>query len=89
MGGVLIIISIVMPTLLWADLRYPYVWIAIARAAGLRLDRLPRRLRQDHASSAISGSAGRRKLLYQFSMGFVLRRGAAVHARLRRFLHRR
>src|SRR5437763_12268223 len=29
MGGVLIIISIVIPTLLWADLRNPYVWIAI------------------------------------------------------------
>src|SRR6202161_2674752 len=29
MGGVLIIISIVVPTLLWADLRYPYVWIAV------------------------------------------------------------
>src|SRR6267142_2000222 len=29
MGGVLIIISIVIPTLLWADLRYPYVWIAM------------------------------------------------------------
>ena len=48
MGGVLIIISIVVPTLLWADLRYPYVWIAIAGAAGLRLDRLPGRLRQGH-----------------------------------------
>ena len=29
MGGVLIIISIVIPTLLWADLRNPYVWIAL------------------------------------------------------------
>jgi phospho-N-acetylmuramoyl-pentapeptide-transferase len=29
MGGVLIIISIVVPTLLWADLRHPYVWIAL------------------------------------------------------------
>src|ERR1700694_5133442 len=29
MGGVLIVISIVLPTLLWADLRNPYVWIAI------------------------------------------------------------
>jgi len=30
MGGVLIIISIVIPTLLWADLRYPYVWSVTA-----------------------------------------------------------
>ncbi len=29
MGGVLIIISIVVPTLLWANLRNPYVWIAM------------------------------------------------------------
>src|SRR5262252_8453382 len=30
MGGVLIIISIVVPTVLWADLRLSYVWIALA-----------------------------------------------------------
>jgi phospho-N-acetylmuramoyl-pentapeptide-transferase len=29
MGGVLIIISILIPTLLWADLSNPYVWIAL------------------------------------------------------------
>src|SRR6185295_14879308 len=29
MGGVLIVISIVIPTLLWADLRFLYVWIAL------------------------------------------------------------
>src|ERR1700737_2601601 len=29
MGGVLIVISIVVPTLLWADLRHLYVWIAV------------------------------------------------------------
>src|ERR1700693_2138553 len=29
MGGVLIVISIVIPTLLWADLRQFYVWIAL------------------------------------------------------------
>jgi phospho-N-acetylmuramoyl-pentapeptide-transferase len=29
MGGILIIISIVVPTLLWANLRNPYVWIAM------------------------------------------------------------
>ncbi len=30
MGGLLIIISILVPTLLWADLTNPYVWIALA-----------------------------------------------------------
>jgi len=29
MGGLLIVISIVVPTLLWANLRNPYIWIAI------------------------------------------------------------
>jgi phospho-N-acetylmuramoyl-pentapeptide-transferase len=29
MGGVLIVISIIVPTLLWADLRFTYVWIAL------------------------------------------------------------
>src|SRR4030095_11257447 len=29
MGGVLIIISIIIPTLLWTDLTNPYVWIAL------------------------------------------------------------
>src|SRR3974377_2496619 len=34
MGGVLIIISIVVPTLLWADLSSRYVWIALAALTG-------------------------------------------------------
>jgi phospho-N-acetylmuramoyl-pentapeptide-transferase len=29
MGGVLIVISIVVPTLLWADLTNPYIWVAL------------------------------------------------------------
>jgi phospho-N-acetylmuramoyl-pentapeptide-transferase len=29
MGGVLIVMSIVVPTLLWTDLRNPYVWVAL------------------------------------------------------------
>src|SRR5580658_8690680 len=34
MGGILIIVSIVIPTLLWADLRNSYVWIAHAALIG-------------------------------------------------------
>src|SRR5947209_3964668 len=34
MGGVLIIICMVIPTLLWVDLRNPYVWIAMAGLIG-------------------------------------------------------
>ena len=70
MGGVLIIISIVIPTLLWADLRYPYVWIALAALVGFGwigfLD--------DYAkitSQRNLGLTGQRKLIYQFSLGFA------------------
>ena len=31
MGGVLILVSIVLPTLLWANLRNPFVWLVVAR----------------------------------------------------------
>ena len=31
MGGVLIVISIIVPTLLWANLEFTYVWIACSR----------------------------------------------------------
>lgn len=34
MGGVLILFAIVMPTLLWADLRNPYVWVVLVTVAG-------------------------------------------------------
>src|SRR6476469_1411482 len=37
MGGVLIIISIVIPTLLWADLRLPYIWVALLGLMGYGL----------------------------------------------------
>ena len=30
MGGLLICVSIVVPTLLWANLRVPAVWVALA-----------------------------------------------------------
>ena len=33
MGGVLIVISIIVPTLLWADLSNPYVWMAVLSTA--------------------------------------------------------
>ena len=34
MGGVLILASVIVPTLLWADLLNPYVWIAVIATAG-------------------------------------------------------
>jgi phospho-N-acetylmuramoyl-pentapeptide-transferase len=70
MGGVLIIISIVIPTLLWADLRYPYVWIAIAALLGFGwigfLDDYAKITKRRNL-----GLSGKRKLAYQFIMGFA------------------
>jgi phospho-N-acetylmuramoyl-pentapeptide-transferase len=70
MGGVLIVISIVIPTLLWADLRYPYVWIALAGLIGYGwigfLDDYAKVTKQRNL-----GLSGKRKLVYQFVMGFA------------------
>jgi phospho-N-acetylmuramoyl-pentapeptide-transferase len=70
MGGILIIISIVIPTVLWADLRSPYVWIAIAALLGYGwigfLDDYAKVTKRRNL-----GLSGRRKLVYQFSMGFA------------------
>jgi phospho-N-acetylmuramoyl-pentapeptide-transferase len=70
MGGVLIIISIVIPTLLWADLRYPYVWIALGALVGYGwigfLDDYAKITRRRNL-----GLSGKRKLLYQFAMAFL------------------
>jgi len=69
MGGVLIIISIVIPTLLWADLRYPSVWAAIAALLGYGwigfLDDYAKVTKRRNL-----GLTGRRKLVYQFLMAF-------------------
>src|SRR3977135_957555 len=71
MGGVLIIISIVIPTLLWADLRFLYVWIAIlgllANAAmGFADDYLKVSRRRN------LGLTPRKKFLLQVGVAFAL-----------------
>jgi phospho-N-acetylmuramoyl-pentapeptide-transferase len=70
MGGVLIIVSIVIPTLLWADLRFPYVWIALAALLGYGwigfLDDYAKVTRRRNL-----GLSGRQKLFYQFLMAFL------------------
>ena len=87
MGGVLIIISIVVPTLLWADLRNPYVWIATLTLLAFGwigfLDDYAKITKQRNL-----GLSGKRKLLYQFIVGFCFRRRAALHAHLGRFQYR-
>ncbi|MGD0774025.1 MAG: phospho-N-acetylmuramoyl-pentapeptide-transferase [Candidatus Solibacter sp.] len=70
MGGILIIISIVVPTLLWADLSNPYVWIATLTLLAFGwigfLDDYAKVTRQRNL-----GLSGKRKLLYQFIVGFA------------------
>jgi phospho-N-acetylmuramoyl-pentapeptide-transferase len=72
MGGVLIIISIVIPTLLWADLRYPYVWIALFALTGYGLigfwDDYTKVTKKRNL-----GITGRRKMAYQIlvALGFA------------------
>jgi phospho-N-acetylmuramoyl-pentapeptide-transferase len=69
MGGVLIIISIVIPTLLWADLRNVYVWVAMASLVAYGwigfLDDYAKVTNRRNL-----GISGKRKLFYQFIVGF-------------------
>jgi phospho-N-acetylmuramoyl-pentapeptide-transferase len=69
MGGVLIIISIVVPTLLWADLTYTYVWVAIAALIVFGwigfLDDYAKVTNRRNL-----GLSGKRKLFYQFIAAF-------------------
>ena len=55
MGGLLILTRRSMPTLLWADLTNPYVWIAVLATVGVRRRRLPRRLPEDRRAARITG----------------------------------
>src|SRR5215470_9555928 len=70
MGGVLIIISIVVPTLLWADLTYEYVWVAIGALVGFGwigfLDDYAKITNRRNL-----GLSGKQKLLYQFGVAFL------------------
>src|SRR5438093_7584411 len=71
MGGVLIIISIVIPTLLWADLRDSYVWVAllslVAYGAIGFFDDYAKILQRRNL-----GFTARRKFALQVVMAFVL-----------------
>ncbi|HLI82975.1 MAG TPA: phospho-N-acetylmuramoyl-pentapeptide-transferase [Bryobacteraceae bacterium] len=69
MGGVLIIISIVVPTLLWADLSYEYVWVALGALVAFGwigfLDDYAKVTRRRNL-----GLSGTQKLIYQFTVAF-------------------
>src|SRR5215472_12078994 len=71
MGGVLIIISIVIPTLLWADLRVSYVWVALLALVGYGLigflDDYQKLMKRQNL-----GVTGRHKLLMQVGLAVVV-----------------
>jgi phospho-N-acetylmuramoyl-pentapeptide-transferase len=71
MGGVLIILSIVISTVLWADLSVGYIWIAVVGtiafgAIGFTDDYLKVRRRQN------LGLTGKQKLLFQFAAALLI-----------------
>ena len=68
MGGLLILTAALVPTLLWADLTNPYVWIAVLATAAFGGDRVRRRLPEDRpplasrpAAALQDGLADRRR----------------------------
>jgi phospho-N-acetylmuramoyl-pentapeptide-transferase len=69
MGGVLILISIIVPTLLWADLSYEYVWVALGALVAFGwigfLDDYAKVTRRRNL-----GLSGMQKLIYQFTVAF-------------------
>ncbi len=52
MGGLLILTAAIVPTLLWADLSNPYIWIAVLATVGFGAGRVPRRLPEDRPAVA-------------------------------------
>ncbi len=86
MGGLLIVVSIVLPTLLWSDLSNNFVWLAVFStlafgAIGFADDYLKVVRKQN------LGLNGRSKLLLQTLVAFVDRRGADSDAGRGRVLH--
>jgi phospho-N-acetylmuramoyl-pentapeptide-transferase len=71
MGGVLIIISIVIPSLLWADLRFPYVWVAVLALVGYGMigfiDDYQKLMKKRNL-----GITGRHKMLMQVGLALVI-----------------
>ncbi|MCC6859284.1 MAG: phospho-N-acetylmuramoyl-pentapeptide-transferase [Bryobacterales bacterium] len=71
MGGVLIVVSIVIPTLLWADLSNPYIWLALLGLVAYGcigfIDDYAKVLKRRNL-----GLSGRRKFGLQVLVAFVI-----------------
>ena len=70
MGGILIVFSILVPTLLWTNLKNPFVWLAVVStlaygAIGFADDYLKIRNRRN------MGLTGRQKITLQFLVSFI------------------
>lgn len=71
MGGILIIISLFIPTLLWADLANPYIWLALLSTLGFGLIGF-----MDDYIKIVKkrslGLRGRSKLIFQFLIALFI-----------------
>ncbi len=66
MGGLMILTSMAIAILIWMDLTNPLRLGVPVRDAGIRRDRLPRRLRQGEEARATAGVSGRTRLIGEF-----------------------
>ena len=70
MGGLLIVLATVIPTLLWANLGNPYIWIAVFVTVGFGaigfVDDYKKVIRKDS-----KGLSAKKKLLFQFALAAV------------------
>jgi phospho-N-acetylmuramoyl-pentapeptide-transferase len=70
MGGLLIVLAMVIPTLLWANLGNPYIWIAVLVTVGFGaigfVDDYKKVIRKDS-----KGLSPRKKLLFQFALAAI------------------
>ena len=70
MGGLLIVLATVIPTLLWANLGNPYIWIAVLVTVGFGaigfVDDYKKVIRKDS-----KGLSPRKKLLFQFALAAI------------------
>jgi phospho-N-acetylmuramoyl-pentapeptide-transferase len=68
MGGSLLLFAIVVPTVLWADLTNPYIWMALAVTFGFSMVGFIDDMRKIRKRDS-KGLSGRAKLILQFAIG--------------------
>lgn len=77
MGGLMILISVTISTLLWADLSNPYVWFVLTVMIGFgAIGFVDDYLKLTHRNT--KGLSGRKKLLWQILISFVVAIGIVL-----------